>query len=622
MQLLPLLGLLAVSLLTTSAQKLCQTSNCSVGACISDTQSCVTFQVLLLKSDPTKDTSLIEMAVNSTCSGMSLVWVAFGLNPGSNASNAAAMSTSWEVSFPNGTTQNSSWLNFTKQGQVSSTSTVFSFTIGNYYPLYLWNLQAAVSSESGTIIYTYEGAEFWFCPCLDCDGGLNVRTIQQCTIDYPLSTSTGKPGVAFDESFVLNSFVVSESAIDMYYQDEWPLSLGVEFYKNENQTITSQNFTISETPSCIDYPKVGFLDWDPYSLTGNVDTATCPDGSLCGRPVPPTLFITDITENPNPPYLGDWQYNGTPWTPDRVCGVWQGLTRTKINSTVIIDNPALGTGPGPGPGPGPGARSPPGPGPGPGPGPAPPGAANFTQNINNDNVLDLGPAGLITLPYTKGYHGNYGAQIRWYLRSFNLNESHSYRFQFLVHDGDQNQDGGDVGEGCAFITSGRSCPAGYTGSNCQQCEFDPSPGSGWYTWFCNQTGNDTFTLIKIPTILTKSPPLNESGFIPSTPSGGSVVRNGYYVNCDCTPTNIQPKPPGLTAAQKAGLAVGVIGGAAVVGGVAAATGAAGFLAMRALNHAPPPDVLPDGLGQLAQNPASDNALFHDPSGMVNNPLSV
>jgi hypothetical protein len=58
-------------------------------------------------------------------------------------------------------------------------------------------------------------------------------------------------------------------------------------------------------------------------------------------------------------------------------------------------------------------------------------------------------------------HENYGAELRFEVA---LISGHSYRFQAIVHDGDQNK-GGDSGEACAIFCAGNgmsSCPAGAT----------------------------------------------------------------------------------------------------------------------------------------------------------------
>ena len=62
------------------------------------------------------------------------------------------------------------------------------------------------------------------------------------------------------------------------------------------------------------------------------------------------------------------------------------------------------------------------------------------------------PAGqTCTLPTNEGY----GAEAKWSVDSLKaagvLQSGHIYRFQFMVHDGDQNKVGGDVGEACVNI---------------------------------------------------------------------------------------------------------------------------------------------------------------------------
>ena len=46
----------------------------------------------------------------------------------------------------------------------------------------------------------------------------------------------------------------------------------------------------------------------------------------------------------------------------------------------------------------------------------------------------------------------YGNEVVWRLDSLNLMPGHTYRLQFMVHDGDQNKVGGDCGEACTTIT--------------------------------------------------------------------------------------------------------------------------------------------------------------------------
>jgi hypothetical protein len=45
----------------------------------------------------------------------------------------------------------------------------------------------------------------------------------------------------------------------------------------------------------------------------------------------------------------------------------------------------------------------------------------------------------------------YGAGIQWSVGSLGLTAGHYYRVQFMVHDGDQDQTGGDVGQACVNV---------------------------------------------------------------------------------------------------------------------------------------------------------------------------
>jgi hypothetical protein len=59
-----------------------------------------------------------------------------------------------------------------------------------------------------------------------------------------------------------------------------------------------------------------------------------------------------------------------------------------------------------------------------------------------------------------GCNEGYGAELRFEVA---LLSGHSYRFQVIVHDGDQNK-GGDSGEACAVFCAGTgsSCAPGVT----------------------------------------------------------------------------------------------------------------------------------------------------------------
>jgi hypothetical protein len=65
------------------------------------------------------------------------------------------------------------------------------------------------------------------------------------------------------------------------------------------------------------------------------------------------------------------------------------------------------------------------------------------NNWNLGDGSDAPPAGLT--------NQGYGTEVRWNVSSLHLQAGHLYRFQFMVHDGDQNKTGGDSGEACINV---------------------------------------------------------------------------------------------------------------------------------------------------------------------------
>ncbi len=45
----------------------------------------------------------------------------------------------------------------------------------------------------------------------------------------------------------------------------------------------------------------------------------------------------------------------------------------------------------------------------------------------------------------------YSAEVVWTIAGLGLIPNHNYRLQFMVHDGDMNKTGGDVGQACMNI---------------------------------------------------------------------------------------------------------------------------------------------------------------------------
>jgi hypothetical protein len=136
----------------------------------------------------------------------------------------------------------------------------------------------------------------------------------------------------------------------------------------------------------------------------------------------PVLFITDLGVDPNP-LGGDWQYhNPFPNNPDDVFGTWKGAIKT-IDRTVSPATVSVTP------------------------------DADPAKNNWNLGVCGTGPTSCDTAPAGLTNQG-YGAEVRWNvvnLKDKNGNAlipGHTYRLQFMVHDGDQNKAGGDSGEAC------------------------------------------------------------------------------------------------------------------------------------------------------------------------------
>ena len=125
----------------------------------------------------------------------------------------------------------------------------------------------------------------------------------------------------------------------------------------------------------------------------------------------PSLFITDITNNPNN-RSGDWQYGGAATAPSAVFGTWKSFTRT-VDKTTSMPTVTVTVGVDP-----------------------------VKNNWNLGAGSDPAPAGLT--------NEGYGAELRWSLDDLRakgvLVAGHNYRFYVIVHDGDQNKSGGDAGQ--------------------------------------------------------------------------------------------------------------------------------------------------------------------------------
>ena len=133
------------------------------------------------------------------------------------------------------------------------------------------------------------------------------------------------------------------------------------------------------------------------------------------RPLRPVLYVTDLTADPTCT-AGDQQRGGHPYDPIAVFGTWKAATEGAGN----VGMPAMAD---PMPG----------------------------NKWNLGSSADAVPAAAMAC------HEGYGAELQF---EVGLVSGHSYRFQVIVHDGDQNK-GGDSGEACAVFCAG-------TGSSCAE----------------------------------------------------------------------------------------------------------------------------------------------------------
>ncbi len=240
-----------------------------------------------------------------------------------------------------------------------------------------------------------------------------------CTIPYPYSTSTPATNVPFNETKVLAAFSYVYAAagptVNVYYGDEKAMILGI----SQVNVITASG-TVSTSYSVSALPANPGTQASPMvgatALTGDqagVDGSTCsgaPD--LCSRPMFPALFITDTTTNPKN-IGGDWQYGGSASLPTSVSGTWKSATRTVDKTSAIVSSSIK---------------------------------VDSDPTANFWNLGSVFPA-----PTNPASEAGYGAVVSWNLKNFNLITGHTYRLQFMVHDGDENRVGGDVGENCINI---------------------------------------------------------------------------------------------------------------------------------------------------------------------------
>src|SRR6266540_3441314 len=221
-----------------------------------------------------------------------------------------------------------------------------------------------------------------------------IKAIDSC--GYPVANSTAFPraAITFNESTVLKGFNPKTGGflgdkIYAYYSDEHALTLGGA---GADWSGTQATAPAGSTAKSIDNtnPNTGAATLDPSN-----------------RPLKPILYVTDITAGgtANSPQSGDWQagalHNATGFTPSEVHGSFK-----------------------------------------------PAGAADPPKN--NGSLGTLGTWATVTGGLKDE---GFSAAIVWDTASLGLTSGHIYKLQFMVHDGDQNQAGGDVGEGCTSASA-------------------------------------------------------------------------------------------------------------------------------------------------------------------------
>jgi hypothetical protein len=321
---------------------------------------------------------------------------------------------------------------------------------------------------------------------------------------YPFASSNALTNVAFNESQIFagslpgdgTTVSLSNGHLDVFYNDETAMTLGVSQVTIQtaggstttNYSVSPMGTTDSGGASSVTNPSVGA----PYTPPTNLSTVTPTSLALQGgtdpqgRPFFPSLYVTDITGlDPNSlaAHGDDWQFGGSPVAPSAVFGTWKSATET-INDTNPSSPQFTITE-----------------------------AANPTQN-NWD--LDGGtPAPASIQAASQGQQ--YSSDLQWNLSGLTVNgqpliTGHSYRFYFIIHDGDQNHQGGDVGQGCIDVLfTGSSSASGTYLTDSATLAGGNNPG-----------GNLSFYLM--PSGATSSTPLSSAIYTDKVPVSG----NGTY----------------------------------------------------------------------------------------------
>ena len=240
---------------------------------------------------------------------------------------------------------------------------------------------------------------------------------------YPNNNYLPRSAVVFNEDVVLGAAAYKQSGQELraWYHDEHALLLGVR------QVVVHLN----PPPDYIANHAIATMSGNPSSANGGAGLLLTGEGIILNgsgnpidgspidgynRPLFPAVFITDLTVNGASSTVGDWQRGGTAYRPYAIYGTWKAAvansdwTQTPHVNTIALD--------------------------------ADPAKNHLNVGAPGNGALGV-PAGVSDVGYS--------AELLWTAASLGLNPTHNYRLQFMVHDGDQNKTGGDVGEACMNI---------------------------------------------------------------------------------------------------------------------------------------------------------------------------
>jgi hypothetical protein len=253
-----------------------------------------------------------------------------------------------------------------------------------------------------------------------CKPGVVGTIITEC--GYPFASKNALTDILFNESPVLAAIVPSGgypfASVQLFYNDEHAMTLGVHQAVINGKSTSFPVSPLTKSPDIVNAPETGT----------NLIIGQLAGVDPVGRPMWPALFITDITTDSRA-VAGDWQWGGAPVNPTYVAGTWKGAVRT-VDATGASITPD----------------------------------ADPAKNLQNYGNGHTAPAGSIAKAEA------FGTEVRWDIR---LEPGHNYRFQVMVHDGDQNKIGGDAGEACVTFCAGSECPA-----DVLPCKVDDECGEG------------------------------------------------------------------------------------------------------------------------------------------------